>query len=282
MTDIADKVRKLLTASIEADKVQLPTLPEVALKVREAAEDPDISAAALAKVIQNDAALTARVIKVANSPLLRGNQQIENVQMAVSRLGIAYTANLATGLAMEQMFQATSDVVDKIMRDVWAKSTEVAGIAHVLAKHYTKLKPDEATLAGIVHQIGVLPILTFAEAHPNLLNNSIVLDQVITEVHPDIGEMILERWDFPESIRNVPKEFQNWTRSVSEVDYADIVMVATLQSYAGSDHPCTELDWSTISAFERLGLNPEIDAGENLEEDMTAEMEAAMAMLRTD
>ena len=104
MSTLADKVQQALTQAIENDELVLPTLPEVALRVREAAEDPDVSIPTLAKVIGNDTALTARIIKVVNSPLLRTNREINDLQMAISRLGINYTSNLATGLAMEQMF----------------------------------------------------------------------------------------------------------------------------------------------------------------------------------
>ncbi|MFP3443028.1 HDOD domain-containing protein, partial [Pantoea sp. SIMBA_133] len=76
----------------------------------------DSSIADLVKVISNDTALSARIIRVTNSPLFRGSRAIENLNMAVSRLGMAYTSNLAMGLAMEQMFQATSDMIDKRMR----------------------------------------------------------------------------------------------------------------------------------------------------------------------
>ena len=123
MSTLADKVQQALTQAIENDELVLPTLPEVALRVREAAEDPDVSIPTLAKVIGNDTALTARIIKVVNSPLLRTNREINDLQMAISRLGINYTSNLATGLAMEQMFQATTDVGDRKMRGVWNKST---------------------------------------------------------------------------------------------------------------------------------------------------------------
>ena len=119
MSTLAEKVQNELLEAIENDKLVLPTLPEVALQVREAAENPNISIPALSKVIGNDAALTARLIKVVNSPLLRTNKEITDLNMAISRLGINYTANLATGLAVEQMFQATSDVIDNKMRAVW-------------------------------------------------------------------------------------------------------------------------------------------------------------------
>jgi HD-like signal output (HDOD) protein len=277
MSKLAEKVQKELIQAIESDELVLPTLPEVALKVREAAENPDIDIPQLSKVIGNDAALTARIIKVVNSPLLRTNKEITDLQMAVSRLGINYTCNLATGLAMEQMFQATSDVVDRKMREVWNKSTEIAGICHVLCKHYTRLLPDQATLAGLVHQIGVLPILTYAEDHNELLADSISLNHVIEQIHPIIGDKILRTWEFPEQIAMVPSQYLDFTRDSAKVDYVDIVQVATLQSYLGSEHPFTQLDWSQIPAFRKLGLDPSQNL--NDDEDLSAAMEAAMSML---
>jgi HD-like signal output (HDOD) protein len=278
MSKLAEKVQKELIQAIDNDELVLPTLPEVALKVREAAEDPDISIVQLSKVIGNDAALTARIVKVVNSPLLRTNKEITDLQMAVARLGINYTCNLATGLAMEQMFQATSDVVDRKMREVWNKSTEIAGICHVLCKHYTRLLPDQATLAGLVHQIGVLPILTYAEDHNELLADSISLNHVIEQIHPIIGDRILRTWEFPEQIAMIPSQYLDFSRDSAKVDYVDIVQVATLQSYLGSEHPYTQLDWSQIPAFRKLGLDPSQNL--NDDEDLSAAMEAAMSMLQ--
>lgn len=278
MSKLAEKVQEELIQAIENDELVLPTLPEVALKVREAAEDPNISISSLSKVIGNDAALAARIIKVVNSPLLRTSREITDLQMAVSRLGINYTCNLATGLAMEQMFQATSDVIDRKMREVWNKSTEIAGICHVLCRHYTRLMPDQATLAGLVHQIGVLPILTYAEEHNALLTDSISLNHVIEQIHPLIGEKILRTWEFPEPIAMVPAQYLDFTRNSPKADYVDIVQVATLQSHLGSDHPYTQLDWSRIPAFAKLGLDPNVDM--QADEDLSAAMEAATSMLQ--
>lgn len=278
MSKLADKVQQELIQAIDNDDLVLPTLPEVALKVREAAEDPNIGTPQLSKVIGNDAALTARIIKVVNSPLLRTNKEITDLSMAINRLGINYTCNLATGLAMEQMFQATSDVVDRKMREVWNKSTEIAGICHVLCKQFTRLLPDQATLAGLVHMIGALPILTYAEDHNELLSDSISLNHVIEQIHPIIGDKILRTWEFPEQIAMVPSQYLDFSRDSAKVDYVDIVQVATLQSYIGTEHPYTKLDWSQIPAFAKLGLDPSQDIHED--EDLSAAMEAAMSMLQ--
>ena len=278
MSTLADKVQRELMQAIDNDELVLPTLPEVALKVREAAEDPDVSISILAKVIGNDTALTARIIKVVNSPLLRTNREINDLQMAISRLGVNYTSNLATGLAMEQMFQATTDVVDRKMREVWNKSTEIAAISHVICRNFTRLPADQATLAGLIHQIGVLPILTYAEEHSALLSDSISLNHVIDRIHPLIGEKILRAWEFPDPIAIVPSQHLDFSRASQKVDYVDIVQVATLQSFVGTTHPYTQLDWSEIPAFARVGLDPNTLLQED--EDLSAAMDAAMSMLQ--
>lgn len=278
MSSISDKVRTEIIDAIDNDRLLLPTLPEVALKVREVAEDPEATINKLAEVIGNDAALTARIIKVANSPLLRAARQIDDLNMALMRLGMEYTSNLATGLAMEQMFQATSDMVDKRMREVWSRSSEIAGICHVLCKHRSKLKVDKATLAGLVHKIGVLPILTYAEENSSLLSDSMTLDTIIEELHPIIGEKILQSWDFPEDLLNVPSQHAQFNREADEADYADLVTVAMLQSYMGTDHPYAKMDYSQVTAFARLGLDPDMQSAEA--EDLSEDMEAAMQMLQ--
>ncbi|HEX7763950.1 MAG TPA: HDOD domain-containing protein [Cellvibrio sp.] len=277
MNPIAEKVRQEIVTAIEKDQLVLPTLPEVALKVREVADDPNADIDKLTGVIGNDAALSARIIRVANSPLLRASRAIEDLRTALMRLGIQYTCNIATGLAMEQMFQATSDLIDMRMREVWSRSSEVAGISHVLCKHYTKLRPDQATLAGLVHKIGVLPILTYAEDHPALLKDSFTLDAVIDQLHAPLGDLILKTWGFPEELAHIPTQHVNFTRSIPKADYADIVTVAMLQSYLGSDSAMTKIDFTQVKAFERLGLDSDMQVSES--EDLSADMEAAMSML---
>lgn len=279
MSTLIETVQSELMDAINNDELILPTLPEVALQVREAAEDTDVGIGELSKVISNDAALTARIIKVVNSPLLRSNSEISDLNMAVARLGMGYTANLAMGLAMEQMFQATSDVIDRRLREVWQRSTEIAGISHVLCRHFTRLPPDQATLAGLVHQIGILPILTYAEENGQLLNDSFTLEKVIERLHPELGQRILQAWDFPPALACVPVEHLDFDRQTPQQDLVDIVQVALLQSYAGSEHPLGKIDWTGVDAFRKLGLEV-IEQSLSTDEDLSTSMEAATQMLQ--
>lgn len=280
MTNLAliEKISSVIIKAIDEDKLVLPTMPEMALRVREVADDANASIKQLAGIIGQDAALAARIIKVANSAVYRGAKVIEDLNMALARLGMSTTCALATGLAMEQMFQATSDLVDRRLRQVWNQSAEIAGICTVLCKFKTKLKPDEAALAGLVHQIGVLPILSYAEEHPALLRDSFTLESVIKQAHPTIGARILTAWGFPVALQQVPLQYLDFTRQVPKADYADLVTVGFLQSLEAKKIHFEELDYSTVMAFDRLGLDWDIDNADA--EDLTEAMNSAMSLLK--
>lgn len=272
MSDMADNVQADLIKAINNDALFLPTLPEVALKIRLAAENPDISVSELSKVIGGDTALSARLIKVVNSPQMRASVEVSDLHTAITRLGINYSCNLAIGLVVEQMFQAKSKVVERKMRDIWKQSLQVAGISYKLCRTYSKLKPDQATLAGMVHLIGVLPILTYAEDHYELLSDSVSLNHVIEHIHPIIGEKLLISWEFPEPLAKVPGQFQDFPRQSECADYVDLVQIATVHSYHGTSHPYAGIELSSLPAFARLGL----DLGDGR---LVSEMNEAMNML---
>ena len=259
MSELADKVQQDLVEAIDNDDLVLPTLPEVALQIRRAAEDPEISVSTLSKVIGRDTALSARLIKVVNSPLLRATQEVTDLHTAITRLGVNYSSNLAIGLVMEQIFHARSEVVEQKMRDVWRKSLEVAGISYALCRSYSQLKPDQAALGGLVHQIGVLPILTYAEDHYELLADPVSLNHVIEQIHPLLGDKLLKVWDFPEKLALLPGQYLNLQRDSIQLDYIDLVQVATLYCHKGTDHPLARVDVSEVPAFKKLGIDLDDD-----------------------
>jgi HD-like signal output (HDOD) protein len=255
MSNMADEVQRDLIKAIDRDALFLPTLPEVALRIRLAAEDAEISIAALSKVIGSDTALSARLIKVVNSPLLRPNFEVSDVMTAIRRLGVNYTCNLAIGLVVEQMFHAKSPVVDTKMRDIWRLSLQVAGICSSLSNRRSNLRADQATLAGLIHLIGVLPILTYAEENFELLADPVSLNHVIERIHPIIGERLLRSWDFPEALAIVPSQFQNFSRVSGQADYVDLVQVATVHVHEVTGRAFPNVDMSALPALNQLGLS---------------------------
>lgn len=272
---IAEAVRTDILKALAADQLDLPVLPETALRIREAADDPNMDAPRLAKVLSGDAAVAARVLRIANSPLMRGSQSINDLRLAVSRLGIPMSSNLATGFAMENMFQATSEAIDTKMRQIWQRATDVAAMSAAIARHYTRLKPDQAMLAGLTHSIGALPVLAWAENDDQLCANQSTLTRVIDAVQQEVGAAILARWEFPAEIANVPVDCQNPGRQRDAPDYADVVAVARLQCSIGDPGSPSVEQLAKLPAYVRIGLDPREPDEEFTE--MVANVKSAMS-----
>lgn len=254
MSNLVETVKHEIIQALNNDQLVLPSLPEVALQIRDTAEDPDATVGDLTAIIAQDGALSARIIRVVNSPLLRAPLEVRNLSMAISRLGMNYTSNLAVGLAMEQMFQATTDMVDKRLRQLWRLTGQVSAMSSVIAGKSGIASADEAVLAALVHRLGALPILTFAEERDDLIQDNITLGQVIDQLHGGLGGLILDRWDFPSNLCQVPREYRKFERTPSEADLTDVITVANLIVLRDSQSGWGRKDWQEVTAFKRLHL----------------------------
>ena len=248
-----------LKQAVATDKLILPTLPDVALKIRDAVENENSTAHDISEALAQDASLAARLIKVANSPLYRTRNPIEDLQMAVTRLGVRIVRDLVVGLAMKQIFQATSDALDVHSRRIWIKSVDAAAISRMMATLVPGLNPEQALLAGLIHNIGALPVLVLAENDDQLFHDEGALGRVIYELQGEVGELILESWEFDENMVEVVKHSHNFSYdNGNEAGFVDVVQVALLQG----KHVPSELvpdNWSTVPAFSRLGIDTEVN-----------------------
>ncbi len=246
---------------LENDRLPLPTLPEVAIRVRETADDESASITDVAKIIETDAALSARIVQVGNSALYRGVNPAETVQAAAMRMGLDTVRTLATSLVMKQLFQATHPVIDLYLRKAWKQSTDVAALSAMIARNATRLESDSALLAGLTHCIGLSPILVKAEGDSELLNNADKLDSLLYELYPSVGSQILKSWGFSDQLVKVPLEHLNTEHpgNDGEADYVDIVQVALIQTLDDDTHPLANVDQALVGAFARLGMQDSLE-----------------------
>ena len=253
--------KEIILDDLENERLPLPTLPEVAIRVRETVDNENTSIKEVAQIIETDAALSARIIQVANSALYKGLSAADNVQSATMRMGLNTVRNLTTSLVMKQLFQATHPVIDQFLRTAWKQSTDVAALSAMIAKNYTNLESDSALLAGLTHSIGLSPILVKAESDPDLLNDSKALEILLYELYPVVGSEILKRWDFSEHLIKVPAEHLNIHRNGNngEADYTDVVQVALLQATAGGTGPLSHVNEAEVSAIDRIGMREGIE-----------------------
>ena len=251
-----------LVSDIKSNKITLPVLPEVVMKTRKLLDDDNSTAIQLARAIKTDVTISTRMLRLVNSPLYRSDHKIEDVKAAITRLGNKNVRSVITTLAMEQLYNAAfSKPIQQILRETWQHSAHVAALSYLIARDYTALKqldPDEAMLAGLIHDIGKLPILEYIEGVPDLMINDTAMRKVIEVLHTRIGKLILTTWKFSDDLITVVAEHENLMRDPGLTpDYTDIVIVANLLTHIGSKHPYTKLDWSKIPAFKRLGMSPE-------------------------
>lgn len=260
-----------LVNDIQTNRLVLPALPEIALRTRKLLDNSKSTSRQIARAISADAVLTTRLLRVVNSPLYRTYHQIEDIKAAVTRLGNVNVRSIVTSLAMEQIYQnkLASPFKRRYLAKTWEHGILVAALSYIIADHYTGLNPDEAMLAGLIHDIGKLPIIEYSEMLSDFNEDEKSMDRLMEILHPRVGALVLRAWKFPEEIVNVAADHEKLDRFPgTDADYTDIVIVANLLSHIGTDHPHTHRDWSAIPSFERLALTPEesIDVMRNARE----------------
>ncbi len=255
MNEKSDYIYNTLHQAVVTDQLRLPTLPDVALNIRNAVDKEHSSAQQIAEILTQDAALAARLLQLANSPLYRARSEIDNLQMAVTRLGTRIVRDLVITLAMRQIYQARSDALNQQFKALWTTSVEVAAICRTLATTQPTLNPEQALLAGLIHNIGALPILQLAEDQSELFNDQQSMVCVIKDIQGKVGEMMLKFWNFPAHLVDVVSQWNNFSRlSDKDADYVDLVQTAILHSghTAMADIPDRQ---NPLNAFHKLGLD---------------------------
>ena len=228
----------ILVEKINNDTLVLPTLPAIALKVRKAADDPDINLNAMGDVIGQDPSLSARMIKIANSAYMGRSVKVTSISQAVTRIGLRQIKNISTALAMEQLFVSKNDVVARYLQQEWANTVNIVANSMAVLQLYIartkkrEMSMDTMTLAALVHNIGVLPILTEAERHPEVFANPSFLEVAIDKLAGRIGASIMTEWGFAETFVNVSKNWKDLSYMPEELTYIDFVRVGVAVSGA--------------------------------------------------
>lgn len=249
-----------LLDDLKNNALELPTLPNVATQIAKVVDNPRSRAKDVAQAISSDMALSARIIQVANSPLVRPSRRIENVHYAVIRMGNTMVRNIITSFLVKQLFRSNERALQQRMMAIWNHSAYVAAISNVLASRFSGFAPDEVMLAGLLHDIGKLPILAKAAKLPAIKNNEKALDMVLSKLHPSLGKAILHTWNFAPEIIQAAAEHEIIVRNSKQLDYTDIVIVANLHSYIGKS-PAMTVDWNNVPAMQKLNLDPEMSIG---------------------
>ncbi len=262
-----NQLTKQLEEDLKRDRLNLPSLPEIASRVGRAIEEESSNANTIARIIQTDPAITAKIVKAANSAFYGTQNPVETCSQAVIRLGMSVTHSLVINYTLRDLFKTKSKQLNQRMHELWLHSIKVASICCVLSKHCKILNPDEAMTIGLLHDIGIAAIINQAANYPDIASDPAAVDCAIEELRAPFGRCILKSWRFPEEYIIAAEEAEDWMRGGDEKenwerggdrapDYCDIVIIAQLHSYVGSKKALTVPPLDKVPAIHRLTIGP--------------------------
>jgi HD-like signal output (HDOD) protein len=252
----------ILMEKLKQGALVLPTLPEVALKVREAADDPEVNLADLGHIIGHDPALSLGMIKVANSALLGRRIKVESVNQAVTRIGLRQIKNIVTAMVLKQIFVSKNEIVSLYMKKSWMKTINIASVAVSLMSIYREnnkrspLSIETITLASLVYNIGVLPILTEAEQHPDVFANPTFIQKAIVKLSSKISAEITREWGFSDELVFLAGNWSDLTVLPKEIHYLDFIRAGAVKHNLFKNQATQD---ALLNCYVKKGVLPDID-----------------------
>ncbi|MDZ7805298.1 HDOD domain-containing protein [Thiohalophilus sp.] len=235
-------------------EVDLPSLPEIARRIYKGLDEDDLSVDTVVELLQGDPVIAARVVQVANSSLY-GAANIKNIRGAVNLIGFNSIYTIVMSVVLRDLYVPSSDSIRKRMRRFYFHSIRVGAIAHALCDKLDGFDSDYAFLAGLLHDIGVLPLLIQADKREAFETNQSLLETMLQELAPSVGKRLLDRWGFDSELIMVASECENWNRVPASPDYCDVIQVAQLHCALLGGVKLDSPPLNQLPAFERLGLD---------------------------
>ncbi len=248
-------INKILVDA-KSGNLHLPSPPEFAQELHTAIEDDRRDNSYVARIIQYDPGLTTRIINIANSALYRGKKKVTHCKEAVTRIGMHNIRQLILSFTLANSFKPNSEIVRKHMNYVWDTSREIAVLSFILADKSARMDPHRALMAGLIHNIGELPVLQYTNDYREIFDNPERLTNMTNTLKGVLGNFVLRSWKFDDELAILPKEIDNWMRDPApEPDYADLVNVARCYHSMGKPSSSNRPKLYELPAFKKLPLS---------------------------
>ncbi len=273
MSTTTEQRDQIVTGAIR-EISHIATLPEITLKIIELVEDPKSTAQDLHNIISNDPALCSRILKVVNSSFYGLPGQIGSINRAIVLLGLNAVKNIAIAASLAKLFRGGDLTGGFGAKDLWRHSNAVAAASKLIADAMKCGLGDEAFLAGLMHDIGIMVEMQFDRnklievlEQLGVDNNGIpaadmltIEEQVFGANHQDFGAALCEKWKFPKSFQTVtgfhhrPLDLAMENRTLPAIIYVADRLVAELPEIDGFRIDLKSIDIDP-EVLENLGLN---------------------------
>jgi HD-like signal output (HDOD) protein len=200
---------------------------------------------------------------LANSAALSpGGRKVQDLRAAMARIGFNMARSATIAFAMAQLRRAQAyKGLEKAFAALWTESTHVAALSYVLARRVGNVNADAAMLAGLLHAVGKLYILSKAPRFPKLLADPAEYQQLVSSWHANIAKAVLENWEMADDIVTAVHSFEDPDRERPvPVSLADILALASLVATLPGDLEALEVGLAESRDARRLNIDAKICA----------------------
>ena len=231
---------KALAAELSEGQVELPSVPQVVIQLQKTLSDECVSNDTVVRLIGSEPMFAARLMTMANSVALNASaRRIADLRTAVARVGFNIVRSVALSFAVEQLRKAVEFQHLATHLDVlWKDSVKTATLCHVIARRFTSLNGDTALLAGLMHNVGRIYILTRASRFPALTADPLTYQSIVRDWHANVAKALLESWKVSDEIVEAVGGHEDLDREArGPVTLTDVLSLAMLveDSRAGTE-----------------------------------------------
>lgn len=222
---------KGLAAELSQGEVELPSVPDVVVSLQRALSDDAVSNDVVVRVIGSEPMLVARLMTMANSVALNpSSRRIADLRTAVARVGFNIVRSAALSFAVEQLRKASEyRHLEGQLDALWKNSVQIAALCHVIARRFSSLNGDTALLAGLMHNVGRIYILTRSSRFPALGADPLTYKSIERDWHANVAKALLENWKVAEEIVDAVGGYEDMDREArGPVTLTDVLSLATM------------------------------------------------------
>jgi hypothetical protein len=226
--NIMNRLEAFRNIAAQAGRGELvfPTNVNASIKLQQALNDPNCHMEAAAKLVMAEPLLSARTVAIANSAAYnRSGGEINNVRTAVMRLGFKTLNAIATAVIVRQLGRNIADQEMRIKAaQLWEHTANVAALAQVIALKMTRLDPETAMFAGIIHEVGGFYLLSRADEFPGLLDGD--SEDWAEYGEKIIGRAVLKKLGVPDAVVSAVESLWHGIRVLPPETVGDVLLLA--------------------------------------------------------
>lgn len=252
----ADAIKKFLVGAshaIKENRLSIANFDNVSSTIFNVIRDPKVGIDEVVSAVQLDAAISAKLIKAANSAFYGGMAKVDSVRAAVVRLGLDLSSQLISVMVLKEVFHSSKETLQDAMGKLWTSSLKLATYSVIVAKHANiQIQQGQSLLAGLMNDIGLLVIIAYLDQFPGSMK--IISEQVLSSsvFKKKLGSELLNHWEFPASIIDVIENSDDFSRDLEQPDLCDVVCIAQYLIRMTSYRRLPFDDITETEAFKRL------------------------------